>query len=328
LSETPQLERVGPFAGASGYRAYHVRGTNIEGFVIPSEVQQTFVIPGQQVLLVPFESSGTGGMFATLVWAYERGTWHYAGYIASPNGHLRLRPEGRYLQALTPVYKSSDANCCPSARRLTRYTLRDTKVVAVDSVAIPRGLDLPAWLYLVPGTRAFLGTDGQDAPVASVCGSVMAVDKRTFGRCPDRAMGTPIVIEGLADGGYPCDHSTQVHVRAADGSWSGYVSVDAVEPAVPHGTLLKVERFAEDPQPFGTRRSVDKDPGIASDATVRVDGFDPKAPDRVRDTRVTVTSGAHVGKNGWVLLYDTILDDVPVPPVMVCPNDLRWLTLR
>lgn len=332
LAQTPAIERL-PASRVldHGHARYRIKGTTFEGAVIPEEVVRSTLSSDLVVLTVPLESFGSGFVFATLIYVDQAGSWAYAGYVSSDRGHLRVWVEGGYILARIPLYKPSDPEVRPSAHRLARYTIARSKVVELDSTVIAQGQDLPGWLYIEPGRRAYLGTDGEDAPVAIVCPTVKASKRGPAGGCDFRAMGTPIVIASIGSNGYPCDHSTQVQVRAADRSWNGYVNVDAIEPAVPPGTLLQIRPDPDRPgvQPFGIGRVPYKDSGIAMNgATVRVIAFDPKAPDNTRDTAVAVTTGARAGTQGWVFLLDTALKGVPVPPYMVCRNDTRWFTLN
>lgn len=330
LDQTPQIETVSPQPpGEKRYTYYRLKGTRIAGYVVPAEVQAGELLGNRHVLVVPLESLGTGGSFAALVWIESTGDWKYAGYIPSPNGDLRWWIEAGYVQVLTPTYKPSDANCCPSAHRQTRYTVSGGKLVSMSSRTIARGERFPQWMYIVPGARAFLGTDGEDAPVAIVCGRPGKVNDS----CTGRDEGTPIVIDGIVPSGKPCTNETSLKVHAANGSWKGYVGINAVQAPIPAGTLLELNtsRQPEMSEMFGVQRNVDKDPGRAIDATLRVIRFDPKTNDpsgSTRDTFVTVTSGSRAGSQGWVFASATTLKEFWVPPNLVCESDDRALSLR
>lgn len=330
LDQTSQIETPNPQpAGEKRYTYYRLKGTRIAGYVVPNEVQDGVLAGNHHVLVVPFESLGTGGSFAALVWTEIAGDWKYSGYIPSPDGALRWWIEAGYVQVLTPIYKPGDANCCPWAHRQTRYTVDGAKLVIVGSRAIARGERFPQWMYIVPGARAFLGTDGEDSPTAIVCDEPGIFNDS----CTGRDEGTPIVIDAIASNGKPCTFGTSLKVHAANGAWKGYISINALQAPIPAGTLLGLQTppQAEAFQMFGTRRNVTKDPGTALDATLRVVHFDPKTNDpsgSTRDTLVSVTSGALAGSRGWVFAEATTLKQYWVPPNMVCENDDRALSLR
>jgi hypothetical protein len=300
LEQTPQLERTHAPGNTPSFR---IKGTPYDGLVVRAAVLDAVLADGPEVLVVPLDSGGTGVDFVAPVWAGPAGDWHYAGYIASPRGHLQVFMEGGYIVTRTPVYAASDPECCPSASRVTRYTVKSNKIHAVDSTFVAHGRDLPRWLYFEPGMHAFLYTDGEDVPVAIVCPS--AKGYATMRGCTSYPQGTPVVIEGVASDGYPCTHSATVHVRAADRSWNGYVSIGSVLPAIPAGTLLRW-----------------------NGNVVRVLRFDAKPSGDATDVLVAYTSGAHAGTRRRVPLDATTLRDVPLPVQMVCPNDARYLTLR
>lgn len=329
ISETPQIVAPSPQPpGNRKYTYYRINGTRFAGYVVPDEVQEGVIAGNRGVLVVPLESLGTRGSFAALVWRGTGGDWHYVGYIPSSVGNLQWWIEAGYLQVLTPIYKPSDANCCPSAHRHALYTVDGTKLVEVKSATIARGDRLPQWLYIEPGARAFLGTDGEDDAVALVCPKPIEANESCIGRTE----GMPIVIDAIAPAGEPCTHNTKLKIHAVDGSWKGYASIDAVQAPIPAGALLELRTppQSEPFQAFATRRNVTKDPGIAIDATLRVVRFDPRTNDpsgSTRDTLVAVTSGSHAGAQGWVFSSATTVKTYWVPPAMVCANDERALSI-
>ena len=304
IDRTPQIERPdsrSPFG--NNYVHVRIKGTGYDGWIIPGDVYVGELAGGRNVLTAPIESFGTGAIFAALLWEEEpAGSWRYAGSIASPDGHLNLWFEGGAMLALTPVYKDSDAECCPSAHRLTRYTIENARIVELGVRTIARDEHLPPWMYVQPGAHVFLES------------------------------GTPAVVDEIASDGDPCDRTTRIRVRTIDGSWKGLVSVESLLPAVPAGTLLDLHTppSASPRDTLGAQRDVLKDSGIAIDGTVRVVHFDQNANDpsaRTRDTFVTVTSGPHAGAQGWVFLRSTLLHGYWIPAAMVCRNDERGLTL-
>jgi hypothetical protein len=138
LASTPQIEHKQP-AGSDGKNAFYVvRGTQASGFAIPSLVDDGYLTNGQEVLIVPLDSGGSGGVFATLLYTRVLGkTWQYVGYLPSQNGHLNVHIEQGTLVAVTPIYASGDPNCCPSKQHHVRYSLVGTKLKQIASFSFP-----------------------------------------------------------------------------------------------------------------------------------------------------------------------------------------------
>src|SRR5579862_8096988 len=186
LAHLPQIQSEHPIAPNGNFKAYRIKGTGLDGYVDPGSVNEVTLANKQELLIVPLQSGGAGATFAALVWIGPSSSWHYAGYLSSPDGHLRLFYEGGYILAERPVYAPADAQSRPSAYRITRYTADSKKIIEMDSIVLPRAHELPKWLYFDPGTRAYLGTNGQDAPVAIVCPNAKDYANRQMSGCTDR----------------------------------------------------------------------------------------------------------------------------------------------
>jgi hypothetical protein len=94
--------------------------------------QRGFMRNGQETVLVPLASGGSGGVFATLVFTRVNGVRRYVGYIPSRSGHLAIRVQDGVLEARAPIYASSDPQCCPSRERYTTYTLDGIQLVTLS----------------------------------------------------------------------------------------------------------------------------------------------------------------------------------------------------
>jgi hypothetical protein len=183
----------------------------------------------------------------------------------------------------------------------------------------------PTWLYATPGSRALLGTDGEDASVAIVCKT--AQDYRTMesGKtmpesCGSRAEGTTILIDSIVNEGKTCDqHRTLLGIHAVDGSWKGYAAITAVYPLIPAGTTLTLKPIASMARAsIANERNAGPDGGtdIGTSATVKVISFKPTSMDR--DLLVTVESGPHAGLRGWTFLVQTLIAGKEADQ-MLCP---------
>jgi hypothetical protein len=185
----------------------------------------------------------------------------------------------------------------------------------------------PGWLYATVGSRALLGTDGEDASVAIVCKT--AQDYRTMesgktmpdNSCGSRAEGTAIVIDSIVNERATCDqHRTLLGIHAVDGSWKGYAAITAVYPLIPTGTVLTLKAISSMPRAsIAKDRSLNPNDGtdIGASATVKVVSFKPTSFDR--DLLVTVESGPHAGLRGWTWLVQTLIAGKETD-VILCPR--------
>lgn len=105
-----------------GRRVYTVKGASSGGFVWPDTIDDGYLANGQEVLIVPLLSGGTGGVYTTLLWTRLDGAWKFVGYIPS-DGHLLVTLQGGKINVVRPIYKASDARCCPSKRSVEVDTL-------------------------------------------------------------------------------------------------------------------------------------------------------------------------------------------------------------
>ena len=110
-----------------------VSGTEASGWIVPAVVGHGFLANDQEVMIVPLESGGSGGVFTTLLFTRVGGRVQFVGIIPSPSGHLDVSLSEGALLVRTPVYKSHDPNCCPSMIHYERDTLRGTKLVKLGS---------------------------------------------------------------------------------------------------------------------------------------------------------------------------------------------------
>ena len=184
----------------------------------------------------------------------------------------------------------------------------------------------PSWLYATLGSRALLGTDGEDASVAIVCKTVQDYRTMESGKtmpgdsCGSRAEGTTIVIDSIVNEGKTCDqHRTLLGIHAVDGSWKGFAAITAIYPLIPTGTPLTLKPLASMARAsIANERNTGPDGGtdIGTSATVKVISFKPTSIDR--DLLVTVESGPHTGLRGWTFLVQTLVAGKEADQ-MLCP---------
>jgi hypothetical protein len=122
-----------PCSPMNGLKCYRVPKTIVEGYINTTIVDDGYLANGQEVLIVPLVSGGSGGIFYTLVWTKISGAWQFVGYIPSGSGHLSVTIEEGSLVVVTPIYASGDAQCCPSGHHNQIETLDGIKLRAVES---------------------------------------------------------------------------------------------------------------------------------------------------------------------------------------------------
>jgi hypothetical protein len=132
LASTTKVVRTAPPGGMRlTPRAEHVSvaGANVEGWIDPDEARRGRLANGQEVMIVPVESGGSGAAFDALLFTRLAGRVRFVGLIPSPNGHLDVALSHGAIVVRTPVYKAGDANCCPSGFHWERDTLRGMTLV-------------------------------------------------------------------------------------------------------------------------------------------------------------------------------------------------------
>ncbi len=84
---------------------------------------------GTQVMAVPLESGGSGGVFSQLVFAQgiEDARPYFVGYISS-GGHLAVNVTYHGIVAIFPDYGPNDPNCCPRKYATQTYTVVQKKL--------------------------------------------------------------------------------------------------------------------------------------------------------------------------------------------------------
>jgi hypothetical protein len=128
LQTTPALVSAAP-AGGSRQRQVRVLGTATSGFVKSDAVDDGFLSTAQEVLILPLDSGGSGGVFTTLLWTRIARAWKFVGYLPSKAGHLSVYLQRGRLNVVTPIYASGDPNCCPSKHHHEIDTLQATRLI-------------------------------------------------------------------------------------------------------------------------------------------------------------------------------------------------------
>ncbi len=138
LASTAQVQQKNPPVASNGMRFYTVKGTEANGFVSTDSNDYGFLKNGEDLLVVPLVSGGSGGVFTTLLFTSIHQHPKFIGIIPSPNGHLEVSITEGLIDVRTPNYDNGAPNCCPSSRTDTIYELDGTKLkkLRADTIKI------------------------------------------------------------------------------------------------------------------------------------------------------------------------------------------------
>jgi len=173
----------------------------------------------------------------------------------------------------------------------------------VPSAVAPVVVAAPSWSVLHVGMRVFTGgITGQ-----TVCPTIAALfhfeKEGQSTRCMTIPRGVPAVIDMIIwckrsdpAWGYESPH---VRIHSRDGSWRGFADAASLQPVVPTGALLDMERD------WGAPLVIESDNGshtvIGGSALVRLLRYNPS---REASLYVEVLKGAYRNRRGWMFLQD------------------------
>ncbi len=113
-------------------RCISVDKTPYQGFLFLDELDYGYLHDGQDLLIVPLPSGGSGGVFVDLLFTSVMTKPYFIGVVPSEAGHLEVSILSGKIVVETPVYKESDPNCCPSAKHFVRYDMKRHALVKID----------------------------------------------------------------------------------------------------------------------------------------------------------------------------------------------------
>jgi hypothetical protein len=162
-------------------------------------------------------------------------------------------------------------------------------------------LGAATWSQLRVGIIVFTG--GADTVSGqTVCPSLadIYVEPRAD-QCRVIAPGTPAIVDAII----PCsetnlgsaDASARVRLHAADGSWSGFADAELLQPSIPVGTVIELDR--DWAAPLGMDDDSGAQTTIGDEALVKVLRYDPR---RDASLYVKIIDGTHRGQTGWTSL--------------------------
>jgi hypothetical protein len=89
-----------------------------------------YLSSGQEVMVVPLGSGGSGGVFDALLFIRLGGKIRFVSYIPS-NGHLDIFLVDGILRVTTPNYRNGDPNCCPASHHYEIDTLHGIRLIKI-----------------------------------------------------------------------------------------------------------------------------------------------------------------------------------------------------
>lgn len=166
----------------------------------------------------------------------------------------------------------------------------------------------PSWSVLHVGMSVFTGgADGQT--VCPTMASLFDFGQARPTPCVTVRRGTPATVDAIV----PCKktdpawgyESPHVLIRSRDGAWRGFTDADLLQPVVPTGTVLDLERD------WGAPLSIETDHGARTvpggSALVRVVRYDPA---RDASLYVEVLHGSFRGQRGWAFIQNANIPGV------------------
>lgn len=158
-----------------------------------------------------------------------------------------------------------------------------------------------SWSTLRAGMGVYTGgyADGQ-----RVCPTlkVLLANSNSL-RCKSIARGAAATVEQI----FPCKRSdpggewpsTDVRIRAHDGTWQGYTDYESLQPEIPAGTILSMSGDWSTPLSLGD--SAGNLTNIGSSAIVKLLRYEPR---KDRSLYVRVLSGWFRGRMGWMAIEE------------------------
>jgi len=134
LASAKELHRqaVPTLSGQPYYKLGMDNSDGPGGFIDRTSFDYGALVNGADVLIVPMDSGGSGGVFTTLLFTSVRTHPLFVGPINSDTGHLDVHLARGQILVVTPIYAKTDPNCCPSGHHFVRYALEDGKLVKVE----------------------------------------------------------------------------------------------------------------------------------------------------------------------------------------------------
>ena len=156
-----------------------------------------------------------------------------------------------------------------------------------------------AWRYLHVGETVYMGGNQWDSSTQMVCSSIRGlIDSSSHARstgCIAAPHGTPAVVEAIIPnerrGARPVD--AYVKIRAVNGKWAGVTNLAYLQPTIPSGTILLMDRDWATAMTLGSGGQ-----DLGSQVAVEVVRFDPKRTGR--QLYVRILDGPYKNSEGWM----------------------------
>lgn len=162
-----------------------------------------------------------------------------------------------------------------------------------------------SWSKLRVGMNVYTSQESilHGQTVCPTVAALLASQRSDSERCRIVAAGTPAIVDAIV----PCKknhpnwgyESAHVKLHARNGSWHGFSEAGSLQPDVPVGTLIDMERDWGAPLALENDRGVPTD--IGASALVRVLRYDPK---REVSLYVKILDGPFMNRTGWMGIQD------------------------
>lgn len=160
-----------------------------------------------------------------------------------------------------------------------------------------------SWSVLRVGMSVFTGGRSGGQTICPSMAALFALERGQPARCINVPRGVPAIVDSIVQckrtdpaWGYESSH---VRIHSVSGGWQGFTDAGSLQPDVPTGTLLDLERD------WGAPLTIDNDSGsqtvIGGSALVRLLRYDPN---RDASLYVEVLNGPYRGRRGWTFIQD------------------------
>lgn len=138
LHSTPRIRLTrGRLPAGSAATVASLDGTTVSGFVSrPDGALDGLLSNGQEVMVLPLVSGGSGGVFYAFLFTRINGVVTFVTALHS-NGHLFTFLLDGALHIETPIYGINDAQCCPSRHDYRIITLHRIQIIVLKHWIAP-----------------------------------------------------------------------------------------------------------------------------------------------------------------------------------------------
>ncbi len=301
-----------------GYCYIHDRSHSRESFIRNSyDIEPLNLRTGQHVVVLSAQTACLCGAQNCPVSAYVQHGNQFQLALSSPAIESHFDKNG------TAVILSHDSAAVSLRETYVfdsmRYKRVKSDVVDTDTGKAKPLQALQSWNDARPGVKAFVDAEEGDVPEASICPTLAVYQHHLRENdpkgCKSTRSGTPVTVSAITrahgDFGLYGQDLRVAAVRAAQGSITGYIALELLNPVVPIGTDVTLKHQVGDiALRLAPLQRDGSDIGLmmATGTRARVVSYNPRA-DGAHDLQVRITSGRNAGRTGWVYARMAFLSD-------------------